>query len=91
MLDANQAVGNYWIRANPSLGSTGFDNGINSAILRYEGAPNEEPTTTQGAIVNPFDEVNLSVCLQSLMLRIYIENDVISAFRESRRSTYFLH
>ena len=67
VLNANQAVGNYWIRANPSLGNSGFDNGINSGILRYEGAPEEEPTTTQGAIVNPFYEVNMSVCLQISM------------------------
>ncbi|KAK7037630.1 laccase, multicopper oxidase, benzenediol:oxygen oxidorectuctase [Paramarasmius palmivorus] len=31
------------IRANPNTGTTGFDNGINSAILHYIGAPNTEP------------------------------------------------
>ncbi|KAH9946367.1 phenoloxidase [Epithele typhae] len=45
VLDANQEVGNYWIRANPNKGTIGFENGYNSAILRYEGAPEEEPTT----------------------------------------------
>nr|AIS92515.1 laccase VV-LAC1 [Volvariella volvacea] len=44
VLHANQAVDNYWIRANPNLGPTGFADGINSAILRYNGAPDEEPT-----------------------------------------------
>ena len=44
---ANQTVDNYWIRANPNLGTTGFANGINSAILRYSGADEVEPTTTQ--------------------------------------------
>ncbi|KAJ7464416.1 laccase 2 precursor [Mycena latifolia] len=45
VLIANQKVDNYWIRANPNLGLTGFDGGINSAILRYVGAPKAEPTT----------------------------------------------
>lgn len=47
VLNANQTVDNYWIRANPNLGTTGFANGINSAILRYSGADEVEPTTTQ--------------------------------------------
>ncbi|KAI0326254.1 TvLac7 [Cubamyces sp. BRFM 1775] len=48
VLEANQPVDNYWIRANPDRNrATGFANGINSAILRYEGAPNEEPATTE--------------------------------------------
>jgi iron transport multicopper oxidase len=50
VLNANQPVGNYRIRAMPpnttSL-SVGFDGGINSAILRYKGAPKAEPNTTQ--------------------------------------------
>ncbi|KAF9067165.1 laccase 1 [Rhodocollybia butyracea] len=46
ILTANQSVDNYWIRAPGSEGPTGFDNGVNSAILRYAGAPDEEPTTT---------------------------------------------
>ncbi|KAJ7472934.1 laccase 2 precursor [Mycena galericulata] len=45
VLHATQPVDNYWVRANPDLGNTGFDNGINSAILRYVGAPNSEPTS----------------------------------------------
>ncbi|KAJ8091002.1 hypothetical protein PM082_024926 [Marasmius tenuissimus] len=45
VLHANQPVGNYWIRANPNLGTPGFAGGINSAILRYKGAPNEGPAT----------------------------------------------
>nr|AGY56172.1 laccase 4 [Volvariella volvacea] len=43
VLHANQPVGNYWIRANPNIGPTGFDSNINSAILRYKGAPIAEP------------------------------------------------
>ena len=47
VLTTNQPVGNYWIRANPNIGSTGFANGLNSAILRYAGAPIADPTTNQ--------------------------------------------
>ncbi|ESK88328.1 laccase [Moniliophthora roreri MCA 2997] len=47
ILNANQPVGNYWIRADPSKGRNGFNDGINSAILRYVGAPEREPTTRQ--------------------------------------------
>ncbi|KAK7045438.1 laccase, multicopper oxidase, benzenediol:oxygen oxidorectuctase [Paramarasmius palmivorus] len=43
VLNANQPIGNYWIRADPSSGDNGFNGGINSAILRYVGAPEEEP------------------------------------------------
>ncbi|THU88238.1 laccase [Dendrothele bispora CBS 962.96] len=49
VLNANQPVDNYRIRAQPpnatSL-SIGFKDGINSAILRYKGAPDSEPTTS---------------------------------------------
>ncbi|KAK0432321.1 laccase [Armillaria borealis] len=45
VLNADQEVGNYWIRANPSVGTGGFADGINSAILRYDGADIVEPTT----------------------------------------------
>lgn len=48
VINADQPVDNYWIRAQPNAqagGATGFDNGINSAILRYVGAPVEEPPT----------------------------------------------
>ncbi|KAH9897815.1 Cupredoxin [Cubamyces lactineus] len=50
---------NYWIRANPNSGTAGFADGINSAILRYIGAPYKEPTTTQSPFVNPLVETNL--------------------------------
>ncbi|KAJ3995097.1 laccase [Lentinula boryana] len=51
VLTADQPVGNYWIRANPntplfgSQASAPFANGTNSAILRYNGAPNTDPVT----------------------------------------------
>ncbi|OBZ74795.1 Laccase-2 [Grifola frondosa] len=59
ILHANQTIGNYWIRANPNAGTVGFAGGINSAILRYVGAPAEEPTTTNQSSINPLNEANL--------------------------------
>ncbi|GBE79135.1 laccase [Sparassis latifolia] len=53
VLEANQPVENYWIRANASLGPAG------SAILRYVGAPPVKPTTTASPSVNPLEETNL--------------------------------
>lgn len=50
-MEANRPVDNYWIRALPDVGASGlpsgFDNGTNSAILRYKGAPAVEPTSNQ--------------------------------------------
>nr|ACR24357.1 laccase [Ganoderma lucidum] len=59
VLTANQTIGNYWIRANPSFGNIGFTNGINSAILRYSGADPIEPTTAQQTTQNLLNEVDL--------------------------------
>jgi len=61
ILKTNQPVNNYWIRASSS-GSlvTIFENGLNSAILRYAGAPIADPTTTQTPSVNPLLETSLS-------------------------------
>ena len=63
ILEANQSVNNYWIRAEqqPGIdgGPTGFAGGINSAILRYSGAPNADPTTSQTQSVIPLNEANL--------------------------------
>ncbi|KAG7091715.1 hypothetical protein E1B28_008116 [Marasmius oreades] len=47
VLHANNQVGNYWIRANPSEGPQGFKGGINSAVLRYLSAPEEEPAPSE--------------------------------------------
>ncbi|TFK70714.1 Cu-oxidase-domain-containing protein [Pluteus cervinus] len=56
ILHANQPIANYWMLANPNLGPTSFDGGINSAILRYRGAPYEDPVwdakVIYGAVVN---------------------------------------
>ncbi|OBZ65329.1 Laccase-2 [Grifola frondosa] len=62
VLNATQPIDNYWIRANPSVAGTngtGFTNGINSAILRYVGAPIQDPNTTQTPSTNPLNETNL--------------------------------
>ncbi|KAG6856915.1 hypothetical protein H0H87_012165 [Tephrocybe sp. NHM501043] len=60
VVKASQAVDNYWIRADPlgSRGYPGFDNGRNSAILRYQDAPQAEPTST-GISTRPLNEDNL--------------------------------
>ncbi|PAV19798.1 laccase [Pyrrhoderma noxium] len=48
ILTADQPVDNYWIRALPQFpGGATTDNGFNSAILRYDGAPDAEPTSTE--------------------------------------------
>ncbi|KAJ3992869.1 laccase [Lentinula boryana] len=49
ILHANQVISNYRIRALPNtgVGAHNFTNGVNSAILRYVGAPDEDPTTSQ--------------------------------------------
>ena len=47
------------IRANPNVGTTGFTDGINSAIFRYEGAEEEEPSTIQNTEGTSLDEADL--------------------------------
>ncbi|KAJ7779416.1 laccase [Mycena maculata] len=59
ILTANQPVDNYWIRTVADGGTAGFDNGINSAILRYVGARIEDPSTNITTSVNPLVETNL--------------------------------
>lgn len=63
VLNANQAVDNYWIRALPNVGNNGlgngFDGGINSAILRYRGAAEKEPTSARRNSTMPLLETNL--------------------------------
>ncbi|KIL59933.1 multicopper oxidase [Amanita muscaria Koide BX008] len=53
ILNANQAVGNYWIRAVPVPPPIGL------AILRYAGAPNAEPRTLETPSVRPLIETDL--------------------------------
>jgi len=58
VLNANQPINNYWIRAEPNLGNTTFTAGLNSAILRYAGAPIQDPTTAR-IVNNAMLETNL--------------------------------
>nr|VWO94552.1 Calcium dependent mitochondrial carrier protein [Ganoderma boninense] len=60
VLSANQTIGNYWIRAGPNNNEgTGFASGINSAILRYKGAPEQEPNSIQTPSLRPLVETDL--------------------------------
>jgi iron transport multicopper oxidase len=63
IVHAKEKGGNFWIRAEqrpgPDGGPSGFAGGINSAILRYAGAPTVDPITTQTRSVNPLVEANL--------------------------------
>ncbi|TBU26807.1 laccase 2 [Dichomitus squalens] len=65
VLTADQDVHNYWIRAQPNIGTTTFDGGVNSAILRYTGAANIEPSTNQTTSVLALNETDL-IPLQDL-------------------------
>ncbi|KAI3601573.1 laccase, partial [Moniliophthora roreri] len=47
------------IRANPNIGTTGYTNGINSAILRYDTAEEEEPDVLDITSTNPLSEADL--------------------------------
>ncbi|KAG7095341.1 hypothetical protein E1B28_006102 [Marasmius oreades] len=69
VLNANQPVGNYWIRAKPSAaanGATGFEGGINSAILRYKGAPKADPTTNPPSAAVALRESDLHLPTRSV-------------------------
>jgi len=59
VLNANQPINNYWIRALPNSDSATTDNGFNSAILRYTGAPASDPTTQDTSGKLPLLETNL--------------------------------
>ncbi|KAI6008784.1 laccase [Pisolithus orientalis] len=59
VVTADQPVDNYWIRSVSNFPNQTFDGGLNSAILRYGGAPIQDPTTDPGPYVLPFDESTL--------------------------------
>ena len=59
VVTAGQPVGNYWIRSLSNLPNVTFDGGQNMAILRYQGAPEEDPTSDAGPYELSFDEGNL--------------------------------
>jgi len=58
ILNTDQPVSNYWVRALPDVGTQGFAGGVNSAILRYWDAPAADPTTTS-SLTNPMVETHL--------------------------------
>ncbi|KAG7439481.1 putative laccase 5 [Guyanagaster necrorhizus] len=60
ILNANQKIGNYWMRASPNVGTQGFDAGINSGVVHYVGAASGvDPTSNQTTSVIPLVETNL--------------------------------
>ena len=70
-LTADQEKDNYWIRANPNFGNVGFANGINSAILRYDGAPETEPATVMAPVsVTPLKETDLTTLESMTVVRV---------------------
>ena len=60
VVSADLPVNNYWIRSLSDLHNQTFHGGQSSAILRYRGAPDEDPTTESGPYVLPFDEGSLA-------------------------------
>jgi len=59
VLNANQPVNNYWIRAIPNYGAETTNKGKNSAILRYAGATIADPTTIDTSGKYPLNETDL--------------------------------
>ncbi|KAL5513427.1 LCC11_5 [Sanghuangporus vaninii] len=61
IVEADKPVSNYWIRATPVRGDGNptTEGGVNSAILRYDGAPVEEPTSTPVANPVQLNEANV--------------------------------
>ena len=62
VVQADQPIGNYWVRANPNDGNSGFAGGINTAILRYDSAPKTDPQadpTNPPTSVLPLKEADL--------------------------------
>ncbi|KAF5368806.1 hypothetical protein D9757_012283 [Collybiopsis confluens] len=59
ILNANQPINNYWVRANPNVGPRDFEGGINSAILRYQDARIAEPEPEIFVPVNQLEETSL--------------------------------
>ena len=59
VVNADQPIGNYWIRALSNHPNQTFNGGQSSAILRYVSAPIEDPQTEHGPYVLPFDESKL--------------------------------
>ncbi|KAH7891029.1 laccase [Phlebopus sp. FC_14] len=59
VVTANQPVDNYWIRSLSNLPNQTFAGGQSSAILRYKGASEQDPTSQPGPYELAFDESQL--------------------------------
>ncbi|CAE6445099.1 unnamed protein product [Rhizoctonia solani] len=65
ILEANQTVANYWVSAPMTVAAAGTNSNLDAtnvyAVLRYEGAPEAEPTTEQTTAMGnaPLVEENL--------------------------------
>jgi iron transport multicopper oxidase len=59
VLTADQPVDNYWMRSLPNLPNASYVGGTNSAILRYQGAPDVDPITVNTPPENQLQETNL--------------------------------
>ncbi|KAJ7506614.1 laccase [Mycena galericulata] len=59
VLNANKRIDNYWVRSVPNFGTANFTGGVNSAILRYWGADDCEPTTKNTTSKKPLLETAL--------------------------------
>lgn len=61
VLEANQTVDNYWIRAQPNIGNrTTFNDDLNAAVLRYVGAnTTTDPTFNHTQSIIPLVESNI--------------------------------
>ncbi|OAX34405.1 laccase [Rhizopogon vinicolor AM-OR11-026] len=60
VVHADKPVANYWVRALSPFPNQTFAGGLNQAILRYNSAPDEDPTSSSGPFVLPFDEAMLA-------------------------------
>ncbi|KAG9119655.1 laccase, partial [Ceratobasidium sp. 392] len=65
VVEANQPVANYWVRAPMTVAAAGTNPNLDAtdvfAVLHYAGAPDAEPTTEQGTAIGtaPLVEENL--------------------------------
>ncbi|KAG1788699.1 Cupredoxin [Suillus plorans] len=59
---ANQPVDNYWVRAPSDFANQTFAGGLSQAILRYNGAPDEDPMSTPG----PYKLPNLNASIPDI-------------------------
>ena len=59
VVTADQPADSYWVRSLSDVPNATFEGGQNMAILRYRGAPDQDPTSLPGPYELSFDEGNL--------------------------------